>query len=175
MHRDVLTLRAMCRKLNGTSIQSLPRAWLYQNCNEFGHFATSEDPDGIFGDTVPLSFFIARCEDVFGAEYTKERILQNIAETNDYFGGNTNFKATDVIFPNGSDDPWFALGVLEANGNDVIFIDVHFVITLAPQVIIPTAKLVRYMRSNNYCRHQQHLGVLDFPRAGGRRMASVHK
>lgn len=32
-------------------------------------------------------------------------------------------QATDVIFPNGSDDPWFALGVLEANGNDVIFID----------------------------------------------------
>ncbi|KHN87475.1 Putative serine protease K12H4.7 [Toxocara canis] len=102
---------------------SQPRAWLYQNCNEFGHFATSEDRNGFFGDTIPLSFFIGRCQDVFGPEYTKERILQNIASTNTYFGGNKNFKATDVIFPNGSDDPWFALGVLEARGNDVIFID----------------------------------------------------
>ncbi|VDM48499.1 unnamed protein product [Toxocara canis] len=130
---------------------SQPRAWLYQNCNEFGHFATSEDRNGFFGDTIPLSFFIGRCQDVFGPEYTKERILQNIASTNTYFGGNKNFKlfvpihlkrtlindkgidffsgilcsiqATDVIFPNGSDDPWFALGVLEARGNDIIFID----------------------------------------------------
>ncbi|VDN02619.1 unnamed protein product [Thelazia callipaeda] len=35
---------------------SQPRAWLYQNCNEFGHFRTSEKPDGLFGGTLPLKY-----------------------------------------------------------------------------------------------------------------------
>uniref|UniRef100_A0A183D9V9 E3 ubiquitin-protein ligase n=1 Tax=Gongylonema pulchrum TaxID=637853 RepID=A0A183D9V9_9BILA len=34
-----------------------PRAWLFQNCNEFGHFRTSERSNGLFAGTLPLRFF----------------------------------------------------------------------------------------------------------------------
>ncbi|CAG9539717.1 unnamed protein product [Cercopithifilaria johnstoni] len=43
---------------------------------------------------------------------------KRIAETNQYFGGNKHFKATDVILFNGSDDPWTLLGM--CNSTDVI-------------------------------------------------------
>lgn len=32
------------------------RAWLYQACNEFGHFRTSENSNSLFAGTIPLKF-----------------------------------------------------------------------------------------------------------------------
>ncbi|VDN90329.1 unnamed protein product [Brugia pahangi] len=95
-----------------------PRAWLYQNCHEFGHFRTSEELNGLFAGTLPLSFFLARCTDVFGDHFSLENTEKRIAETNEYFGGNKNFQGTDVILSNGSDDPWTLLGVY--NGTSAI-------------------------------------------------------
>uniref|UniRef100_A0A1I7VMQ1 Serine protease K12H4.7 n=1 Tax=Loa loa TaxID=7209 RepID=A0A1I7VMQ1_LOALO len=103
-----------------------PRAWLYQNCHEFGHFRTSEEANGLFGGTLPLSFFLARCKDVFGGHFSLENTEKRIAETNEYFGGNQHFQATDVILSNGSDDPWTLLGIYNgtsAIGNFVICIE----------------------------------------------------
>uniref|UniRef100_A0A1I8ESX8 Serine carboxypeptidase S28 family protein n=1 Tax=Wuchereria bancrofti TaxID=6293 RepID=A0A1I8ESX8_WUCBA len=103
-----------------------PRAWLYQNCHEFGHFRTSEEINGLFAGTLPLSFFLARCTDVFGNHFSLEDTENRIAETNEYFGGNKNFQGTDVILSNGSDDPWTLLGVTDgpsAINNYIIGID----------------------------------------------------
>uniref|UniRef100_A0A915PR95 Uncharacterized protein n=1 Tax=Setaria digitata TaxID=48799 RepID=A0A915PR95_9BILA len=103
-----------------------PRAWLYQNCHEFGHFRTSEELNGLFGGTLPLSFFLARCTDVFGGHFSPENTEKRIAETNEYFGGNQHFQATDVILSNGSDDPWTLLGVYSgtsAIGNYIVCIE----------------------------------------------------
>ncbi|VBB28270.1 unnamed protein product, partial [Acanthocheilonema viteae] len=105
---------------------SQPRAWLYQKCHEFGHFRTSEEMNGLFGGTLPLSFFLARCNDVFGNQFSLENTEKRIAETNQYFGGNEHFQTTDVILSNGSDDPWTLLGIsnsTNAGGNYIICIE----------------------------------------------------
>ncbi|VDK81877.1 unnamed protein product [Litomosoides sigmodontis] len=103
-----------------------PRAWLYQNCYEFGHFRTSEKTDGLFAGTLPLSFFLTRCTDLFGDHFSLGDMEKRIAETNEYFGGNEHFQATDVVLSNGSDDPWTLLGVkndTKATGNYVVHIE----------------------------------------------------
>uniref|UniRef100_A0A8R1TQX9 Serine protease K12H4.7 n=1 Tax=Onchocerca volvulus TaxID=6282 RepID=A0A8R1TQX9_ONCVO len=103
-----------------------PRLWLYQNCHEFGHFRTSENITGLFAGTLPLSFFLARCKDVFGDHFSVEEMESRIAETNQYFGGNQHFQATNVILSNGSNDPWTLLGLYNstsATGNYIIYIE----------------------------------------------------
>uniref|UniRef100_A0A0R3RVF7 Serine protease K12H4.7 n=1 Tax=Elaeophora elaphi TaxID=1147741 RepID=A0A0R3RVF7_9BILA len=135
---------------NTRSVQ--PRAWLYQNCHEFGHFRTSEDINGLFGGTLPLSFFLARCTDVFGDRFTLEETEKRIAETNRYFGGNEHFQATDVILSNGSDDPWTLLGVYNgtsANGNYIVRIEGVFFFPIFLLIITGTSHVADFYPPSN--------------------------
>jgi serine protease 16 len=46
--------------------------------------------------------------------------------TKPFFSGGRNISGTNIVFPNGSIDPWHALGVLETesgSGNEAIYID----------------------------------------------------
>lgn len=42
------------------------RQWTYQTCAEFGFFQTSDDKNLLFGDRLPVEFFIRQCEDIYG-------------------------------------------------------------------------------------------------------------
>jgi len=81
------------------------RQWTYQTCVEFGFFQTTDSPNQPFGDLVPLSFYTNICQDVFGFNF-----LPRINDTNYVYGGK-HPGSTNIIFINGSLDPWHSLGI----------------------------------------------------------------
>jgi len=105
----------MVQYLQNTSAANDARTWIYQTCMEFAYFQTTDSPSSVqpFGNLIPLSFYVDLCNDVYGIPFDADRI----AYTNSMYGGR-NLPATgpsNIIFVNGGNDPWHALGVL----NDV--------------------------------------------------------
>ncbi|PVD19043.1 hypothetical protein C0Q70_21602 [Pomacea canaliculata] len=100
------------------------RQWTYQTCTEFGYFQTSDSKNQPFGSYFPLEFFIKQCQDIFGPKFNADLIQQGINFTNTNYGG-YNLKVTNVVFPNGSVDPWHALGIVKdlSPNATAIFID----------------------------------------------------
>lgn len=90
----------------------LGRMWFYQTCNEFGYYQTSDSKNQPFGSLFPLSFYVDQCTDVFGPQFNQAHIERGIAWTNENYGGR-NISVTRVLFPNGSIDPWHALGITD--------------------------------------------------------------
>ncbi|KAI6243375.1 Peptidase S28 family-containing protein [Aphelenchoides fujianensis] len=85
------------------------RSWTWQTCNEFGYFQTT-GYNGIFGTFAPVDFDINLCADVFGAEFTIDEIRGRVQATRDHYGRARDYNGTNVVIPNGSLDPWHALG-----------------------------------------------------------------
>eukprot|EP01119_Soliformovum_irregulare_P015225 TRINITY_DN4257_c0_g1_i2.p1 TRINITY_DN4257_c0_g1~~TRINITY_DN4257_c0_g1_i2.p1 ORF type:complete len:206 (-),score=52.49 TRINITY_DN4257_c0_g1_i2:55-672(-) len=81
------------------------RSWTYQTCAEFGFFQTTDSRAQPFGSLVPLSFYTEQCQTLFGMPGPY------INETNAYYGSNHPVSATEILFVNGSIDPWHALSV----------------------------------------------------------------
>ena len=104
---------------------SLPvRQWIYQTCTEFGYFQTTDSPNQPFGDLIPLSSFTDICSLVFNI--STDALNDSIARTNAYYGGkNISKNATNIVFPNGSIDPWHALGITQSMSESLpaIYID----------------------------------------------------
>ncbi|XP_022286435.2 putative serine protease K12H4.7 [Crassostrea virginica] len=89
------------------------RQWTYQTCTEFGFFQTSDLGDvQPFGNFFNLNFAIQQCVDVFGTKFNQDLIQQGINRTNTNYGG-FGMKATKIVFPNGSIDPWHFLGFIK--------------------------------------------------------------
>ncbi|CEF71411.1 Peptidase S28 family-containing protein [Strongyloides ratti] len=86
------------------------KSWLWQTCNEFGYFQSSDLGYNIFESSCNVNIFINICIDVFGPQFTRETIDQNIIRTNNFYGGNTNYYGSNVVMAYGSVDPWHALG-----------------------------------------------------------------
>jgi len=84
------------------------RQWSYQTCVEFGYFQTTDSPNQPFGNLVPLQYYVDMCKDVFGFDF-----LPRIQETNIFYGGKNPRGATNILFANGSLDPWHALSIIE--------------------------------------------------------------
>ena len=62
---------------------------------------------------MPLSSFTDVCSLVFNI--STDAINKSIAQTNAYYGGkNIPKKTTNIVFPNGSIDPWHALGITQS-------------------------------------------------------------
>lgn len=96
---------------NYVSFSFLGRQWTYQTCVEFGFFQSSDLKDRQpFGDYFPVEFFIQQCADIFGSKFTTDLLQKGVQFTNDYYGG-FKLTVTNVILPNGSIDPWHALGI----------------------------------------------------------------
>jgi pimeloyl-ACP methyl ester carboxylesterase len=85
------------------------RQWTYQTCTEFGYYQSSDLDDQPFGHSFPLSFWVQQCADIFGDKFKQSVIEKGINRTNIDYGG-YGMKVTKVVFPNGSIDPWHALG-----------------------------------------------------------------
>jgi len=88
------------------------RQWFWQTCTEFGFYQTTDSENQPFGGDFDLAFALKQCADVFGDEFTPDKINKAIDDTNEFYGGR-NLKTTNVIVINGSIDPWHALGILE--------------------------------------------------------------
>uniref|UniRef100_A0A8R1YCS1 Uncharacterized protein n=1 Tax=Pristionchus pacificus TaxID=54126 RepID=A0A8R1YCS1_PRIPA len=83
--------------------------WTWQTCNEFGYYQTTDYGYGLFGNPVPLNFFITMCEQVFGV--SMDHVEKGVARSNYQYGGRDRYSATNVVLPNGNHDPWHALGI----------------------------------------------------------------
>ncbi|XP_013778463.2 putative serine protease K12H4.7 [Limulus polyphemus] len=111
-HRYENTIREMRNLSWNSSAAEGGRQWTYQTCVEFGYFQTSNLKDQPFGHHFPTEFFTQMCSDIFGPKYSKDLVLEGIDRTNTMYGGK-DLKVTNVVFPNGSIDPWHALGIIK--------------------------------------------------------------
>jgi len=57
------------------------------------------------------SFSAQQCKDIFGPAFTEDLTRIAIRWTNANYGGR-GLRVTRVVFPNGSTDPWHALGII---------------------------------------------------------------
>lgn len=92
------------------------RQWIYQTCNEFGWYQTSDSTKQPFGSGFGLKFSAKICSDVFGGFSLKD-LQSNVNETNTNYGAK-HMKATRIVFPNGSVDPWHAVGLTKDLNKD---------------------------------------------------------
>ena len=71
----------------------------------------------------PLKFSIQQCQDIFGPEFNQSAIMEGIKWTETYYGGrNISEDTHNIVFPNGSIDPWHALSILKSVNNNTIAI-----------------------------------------------------
>jgi len=91
------------------------RQWTYQTCTEFAFFQSSDSTKQPFGHEFPISFWLDQCVDIFGPNFTSELITKAVERSNEDYGA-LNIRTSRVVFPNGSIDPWHALGVTEDIG-----------------------------------------------------------
>eukprot|EP01106_Pelomyxa_sp_JSP_P012138 TRINITY_DN328_c0_g1_i7.p1 TRINITY_DN328_c0_g1~~TRINITY_DN328_c0_g1_i7.p1 ORF type:complete len:152 (+),score=28.17 TRINITY_DN328_c0_g1_i7:65-520(+) len=105
----------MVTDLKNTNTQSdsvSSRSWWWQTCTEFGYYQTGESKNQPFSSMISLQFFVDVCNDVFGV--ASGTIAAGVAHTNTLYGGLT-LASSEVVLPNGSVDPWHALGLTQSS------------------------------------------------------------
>ncbi|XP_053176096.1 thymus-specific serine protease [Scomber japonicus] len=85
------------------------RQWVYQTCTEFGFYQSTDSPNQPFAG-FPLPYHVKQCMDYFNV--SAEQLAEAIVQTNEYYGG-YDIRSTRIVFPNGSIDPWHALGITQ--------------------------------------------------------------
>jgi len=95
------------------------RSWVWQTCNEFGYFQ-STTYNGIFGSYVPVDYYYNLCTDVYGAKFNVDYTRGRVQKSVDNFGRARDYNGTNVVIPNGSLDPWHALGTYAKNNPTVV-------------------------------------------------------
>ncbi|KAI1728727.1 serine carboxypeptidase s28 domain-containing protein [Ditylenchus destructor] len=58
------------------------------------------------------------CTDIFGPEYDLQSVRKAIEQINNFYGGTDKFNATNVIFINGSEDPWRTASIIKSSPNN---------------------------------------------------------
>jgi hypothetical protein len=96
------------------------RSWVWQTCTEFGYFQSTDKADNIFGSNVPVKFYVDQCTQIFGDQFNQASIQAAIDSTDQFYGGVDKYRGTNVVLPNGSVDPWHALGILSNKGTSTI-------------------------------------------------------
>uniref|UniRef100_G3UHL7 Serine protease 16 n=1 Tax=Loxodonta africana TaxID=9785 RepID=G3UHL7_LOXAF len=101
------------RRLSETSLDKgnvdQARQRLYQCCTEFGFFQSTDSRYQPFSE-LPIRYFLDKCSDLFGSEYSFSSLRQSAEALNSYYGG-FNVNGSKIIFSSGSLDPWNALGI----------------------------------------------------------------
>jgi len=105
------------------SAQDGYRQWFYQTCTEFGYYQSSDSKEQPFGSQFPIDYLVAECAEVYGSQFNPAAVQAAVDRTNSVYGG-LGLELQRTVFPNGSIDPWHALGVItNATGNLAIYID----------------------------------------------------
>uniref|UniRef100_A0A914QR77 Uncharacterized protein n=1 Tax=Panagrolaimus davidi TaxID=227884 RepID=A0A914QR77_9BILA len=93
----------------------LDRAWIWQTCNEFGNYQTTDSPitsNNFIGNVLPVNYYVKICSEIFDSSLSNFTVYKNVQNTNNLYHGQYGYNGTKVVFPNGSNDPWHVLGVL---------------------------------------------------------------
>jgi len=99
------------------------RVWMWQTCTMWGYQISTNYGRNMFVDSLPINHLIDYCPDIFGDDYNRTRLDNGVRDTNWRYGGQDNYNGTNVMFVNGSEDPWHVLSVfgphmpLNPNGN----------------------------------------------------------
>ncbi|XP_062329699.1 thymus-specific serine protease [Osmerus eperlanus] len=91
------------------------RQWVYQTCTEFGFYQSTDSPDQPFGG-FPLPYHVKQCSDYYSV--SAQTLGDAVAQTNEYYGG-YDIHSSRIVFPNGSIDPWHALGITRDISDDL--------------------------------------------------------
>lgn len=94
------------------------RQWTYQTCTEFGFYQTSSSRKELFGSLFNVDYFVEQCQDVFGDDFGKDRLMSGIERTNILYGGK-GISTSRVMFVHGSVDPWHVLGITESDNHSL--------------------------------------------------------
>ncbi|KAJ8664614.1 hypothetical protein QAD02_006276 [Eretmocerus hayati] len=87
------------------------RQWYYQTCTEFGFFQTSTARPNLFSETFPVQFFVQQCSDIFGPRFL-HTVEPGVKRSNIIYGAlDLPYVESNVVFVQGSIDPWHALGI----------------------------------------------------------------
>jgi pimeloyl-ACP methyl ester carboxylesterase len=87
------------------------RIWMFQTCTMWGYQISTDYGRNIFEDSLPINFLIDYCPDIFGDDYNRSRLDGGVRDTNWRYGGQDNYNGTNVVFVNGSEDPWHMLSL----------------------------------------------------------------
>ncbi len=85
-----------------------------------GEVSRANNTNQIDRGKILNSFFIDLCTDVFGPQITVDTIDGSIDAVTQMYGGRSGYKATNIVLPNGSLDPWHALGIYSNPDNSVV-------------------------------------------------------
>ncbi|XP_056296942.1 thymus-specific serine protease [Pseudoliparis swirei] len=83
------------------------RQWVYQTCTEFGFYQSTDSPNQPFTG-FPLEYHVKQCSDIFNISV--DELVSAVSQTNEFYGG-FSLVSSRIVLPNGSVDPWHALGV----------------------------------------------------------------
>ena len=75
-----------------------------------------------FGKFIPLGSYVDVCKDVYGID--EAAIKMAIADTNSYYKSK-QITTTNVVFPNGSIDPWHKLSIVQDLSDSVKAFYIH--------------------------------------------------
>jgi len=84
------------------------RPWWFQKCTEFAWFQTAPAKNPIRSRVVDLAYHRRHCKALFDKD-----LWPDVNATNEYYGG-AAIQATNVIFVDGSQDPWQHASVLHS-------------------------------------------------------------
>ncbi|XP_030632674.1 thymus-specific serine protease [Chanos chanos] len=93
------------------------RQWVYQTCTEFGFYQSTDSPNQPFSG-FPLRYHLQQCADLYNLSDPERSVAEAVKQTNEEYGG-YDIRATRIVFPNGSVDPWHALGVTSDISRDL--------------------------------------------------------
>jgi len=91
--------------------QGTTRSWIYQQCTEWGLMLSTNYGRNMYEDSFSINFMIDMCSDIFGPSFNRTSIDNGVRNTNWLYGGQDSYNGTNVVFINGSEDPWNVLSV----------------------------------------------------------------
>ncbi|EGC31013.1 hypothetical protein DICPUDRAFT_83068 [Dictyostelium purpureum] len=83
------------------------RQWWFQTCAALGYFQDAPLSGSIRSSMVNMTYFKTHCQQVFGIP-----LWPNTAAVNIHYGGN-NTAGTNILYTNGSQDPWSRASVIQ--------------------------------------------------------------
>ncbi|KAH7710825.1 Protein C26B9.5 [Aphelenchoides avenae] len=91
------------------------RGWLWLCCGNLGYMQTTDTGSTIWNGMLKLSFFTDMCADIFdkdadGLTVNGDYVAIKVSEAQQHFGRPWEYKASNVVLPNGDFDPWHSLG-----------------------------------------------------------------
>lgn len=91
------------------------RQWYYQSCTEFGYWQVAyHDPKySSRSPRIDLAYHDGICDRMFGIKHSVDTSYINKT----YFQPILDGKASQILFTNGSDDPWKYLSISDERGN----------------------------------------------------------